>query len=200
MDSPRRPRGRRPRGAEETRQVILEAARALFAERGFADTTMRAVAARADVDTALIHYYFEDKDGLLNEAVIRPINPAPILDGLANEAGPPGRVLVSRLLAAYETTPDAQQRIQALIRSGISHEAAATALRELLTSTVLKHLSRLVDPDEAELRAALVGSQIAGLLLGRYILRLPPLADTPREVVAAAVGPTITHYLSGPLR
>ncbi len=199
MPNRRPPRGRRPGGGERTREAIVEAARELFAEHGFAETTIRAVATRAGVDPALVHYYFADKDGLLVESVDLPVDPSVVLGGLADEPGPVGEALVLRLLTTFETVPGALERMQALIRTGVSHEAATTALREYLGRTVLLQLSDLVAPDQAELRATLVGSQVAGLLLGRYLLKLPPLADAPREVVAVAVGRSITHYLSGPL-
>ena len=65
-------RGRRPLGSPDAREAVLGAARELFAELGFERTTMRAVAARADVDAALIYHYFGDKDGLL-AAVVEPM-------------------------------------------------------------------------------------------------------------------------------
>ena len=49
----------------ETRGRILEAALALFRERGFADATMREIAARAGVATGLAYYYFESKDAIV---------------------------------------------------------------------------------------------------------------------------------------
>jgi hypothetical protein len=49
------------------------------------------------------------------------------------------------------------------------------------------------------MRAALVGSQLGGLLLGRYLLGIPAMRDAaPRELVAA-IGPAVQHYLTGPL-
>jgi hypothetical protein len=52
---------------------------------------------------------------------------------------------------------------------------------------------------DAELRANLVFSQIFGLAVARYILRIEPLASTPGELVAAAVGPTVQRYITGDL-
>src|SRR5664280_1830320 len=66
------PRGRRPVGGPDTREQILAAAGELFSQLGFERTTMRAVAARADVDAALIHHYFVNKEGLLAAALVLP--------------------------------------------------------------------------------------------------------------------------------
>lgn len=66
-----RPLGRRGRwrSGAESRQRILDAARALFRERGYAGTTVRAVAAEAGVDSAMVFYFFGTKQGLFAAAV-----------------------------------------------------------------------------------------------------------------------------------
>ena len=71
-------RGRRPLGSPDARRAVLDAARELFAELGFERTTMRAVAARAGVDPALIYHYFGDKDGLLFAALQPPVVCRPV--------------------------------------------------------------------------------------------------------------------------
>ncbi|MFH8738388.1 TetR/AcrR family transcriptional regulator [Streptomyces sp. NPDC017964] len=63
----RRGAGRRP-GQSSTRAQILTAALDLFAAKGYASTTMREIAQRAEVDPALIHHFFGNKDGLFREA------------------------------------------------------------------------------------------------------------------------------------
>jgi len=50
---------------KDTRQKILDAALELFRERGFAEATMRDVAARAGVATGLAYYYFKSKDAIV---------------------------------------------------------------------------------------------------------------------------------------
>ena len=89
-------RGRRPLGSPDARQAVLDAARELFAGLGFERTTMRAVAARAGVDPALIYHYFDDKDGLLFAALQPPVDAATVFAGLAaTAAGRTGEELVS---------------------------------------------------------------------------------------------------------
>ena len=53
-----------------TRSRILEAAGALFAIGGFAHTTAKAIAKRADVSLALINYHFESRDGLYRAVLL----------------------------------------------------------------------------------------------------------------------------------
>ena len=66
--------GRRP-GNQDTRSSILEAARRTFAEKGFDKASIRAIAAGAEVDPALVHHYFGTKEKLFLASMNAPINP-----------------------------------------------------------------------------------------------------------------------------
>lgn len=192
-----RPRGRRPAGGADTREEILSAAGQLFAEVGFERTTMREVAARAEVDPALIHHYFGNKDGLLGAALALPVDPSRLLTGLDKDPEHAGQAIVRRVLGVWEGDPETRRRLLALIRVGLSHEHAATVLRDLLGRTILTAVGRIVADDHKQLRAALVGTQMGGLLLGRYILGIPAVRDASPEQLVVAIGPVIQHYLTG---
>jgi AcrR family transcriptional regulator len=191
------PRGRRPTGGSNARDEILTAAGALFAELGFERTTMRAVAARADVDAALIHHYFGNKEGLLAAALALPVDPAALLAGLDEDPEHAGEAVVRRVLGVWEADPETRRRLLALIRVGLSHEHAAGVLRDLLGRTILTALASMVANDHQALRAALVGTQMGGLLLGRYVLGIPAVRDATSEQLVAAIGPVLQHYLTG---
>lgn len=193
------PRGRRPVGGPDTREQILTAAGELFSELGFERTTMRAVAARADVDKALIHHYFVNKEGLLAAALVLPVDPAALLAGLDKDLQHAGEAVVRRVLGVWEADPQTRRHLLGLIRVGLSHEYAAGVLRDLLGRTILTALARVVADDRQSLRAALVGTQIGGLLLGRYVLGIPGVRDATPEELALAIGPVIQHYLNGPI-
>ncbi|MCR9267070.1 MAG: TetR/AcrR family transcriptional regulator, partial [Alphaproteobacteria bacterium] len=68
MTVPARPAPRR-RNAEETQQRLMEAGENLFSAKGFAATTLDAIAETAGVNKAMIRYYFKDKDGLYTAIV-----------------------------------------------------------------------------------------------------------------------------------
>ncbi len=193
------PRGRRPAGGASSREAILAAAGDLFAERGFERTTMRTVATRADVDPALIHHYFVNKEGLLAAALALPIDPEAVLSGLDQDPERAGEALVRRVLGVWEGDPETRRRLLALFRVGMSHEHAAGVLRDLLGRTILAAVARLAPDDRRTLRAALVGTQMGGLLLGRYVLAIPAVRDATADELVATVGPVIQHYLTGPL-
>src|SRR5262249_9503279 len=89
----------------------------------------------------------------------------------------------------------------ALLRSALSHDWSARMLREFVISQILGRIVRSLDldPKEAPMRTALTASQMVGLAMARYILKIEPLASAPRAKVAAAIGPTVQRYLTGPL-
>ena len=191
-------RGRRPLGSPDARQAVLDAARELFAERGFERTTMRAVAARAGVDPALIYHYFGDKDGLLFAALQPPEDAATVFAGLAAAAaGRTGEELVRRLIGLWEERPEIREQMAAILRTGLSHDHAGRLLRDILSSFILAALGDVLADDRRELRAALIGSHIGGLMLARYILKVPGAAAASPEDLVQAVGPVVQHYLTG---
>ena len=180
--------GRRP-GASGTREAILAAARRAFAEQGYQRATIRGVARLAGVDPALVHHYFGTKQELFVAAVRLPVNPVEQLTAvLAAEPDEVGRRLVETFLSIWDHAAG-QSPLLALIRSAVSDKDAAAMLREFITEEVLGPIARR--------RATLVGSQLIGLAVARYIIRVEPLASTPSAEVAAVVGPTVQRYLTG---
>jgi len=190
-------RGRRPLGSPDARRAVLDAARELFAELGFERTTMRAVAARAGVDPALIYHYFGDKDGLLFAALQPPVDAATAFAGLADAADRTGEELVRRLVSLWEERPEIREQMAAILRTGLSHDHAGRLLRDILSSFILAALGDVLARDRRELRVALIGSHIGGLMLARYILKVPGAAAASPEDLVQAVGPTVQRYLTG---
>lgn len=191
--------GRRP-GNPDTREAILEAARQAFAERGFDKASIRAIAAAAGVDPALVHHYFGTKDQLFLTVMNSPVDPRELLPEVV--AGGPEQV-GERLVRLFLTVWDSPAGTAgvALLRSGMTNDWGARILREFLTSQILRRVMKLlhIDPAEAPLRSSLVASQMAGLAVMRYVIRLEPLASAPPETVVAAIAPTIQRYVTGDL-
>ncbi len=61
------------RSAETTREQLLKLAVEMFAEKGFADTSLRAIAKRAEVSPALLIHHFGTKDALVKEAISKTL-------------------------------------------------------------------------------------------------------------------------------
>jgi AcrR family transcriptional regulator len=188
--------GRRP-GVSGTREAILDAARRAFAEHGYQHATIRGVADLAGVDPALVHHYFGTKQDLFVAAVRLPVNPVDQLTAvLAAEPDQVGQRLVETFLSIWDHAAD-QSPLLALIRSAVADEQAAALLREFITEEVLGPIARRLGSPDARLRANLAGSQLIGLAMARYIIRVEPLASAPSAQVAAVVGPTVQRYLTG---
>jgi AcrR family transcriptional regulator len=188
--------GRRP-GVSGTREAILDAARRVFAEQGYQHATIRDVARLAEVDPALVHHYFGTKQALFVAAVQLPVNPVEQLAVvLADEPEQVGQRLAETFLSVWDHAAD-RSPLLALVRSAVGDEHAAALLREFITEEVLGQVARRLGSPDARLRATLVGSQVVGLIMLRYIVKMEPLASAPAAQVAAAVGPTLQRYLTG---
>jgi AcrR family transcriptional regulator len=194
--------GRRP-GNQDTKGAILAAARAAFAERGYAATSIRRVAAAAGVDPALVHHYFGSKEDLFTAVVAPPVDPAVILRRvLAGDAGTVGERVVRTFLGVWDD-PVTGPAFHGLLRGAVEHDESARLLREFFAARVVRRLADApgspVARDGLPLRASLVASQLFGLALARYVLGLPPLARASPDTVVAAVAPTVQRYLTGPM-
>ena len=194
--------GRRP-GKHDTRTEILTTAREMFAEHGYDGTSIRQIASRAGVDPALVHHYFGTKEALLRAAVAAPIDPATFFPRIM--AGDPealGERIVRAFLDIWEH-PASGPAIRATLRSAVANDLSARLLREFFATQVVRRVVHELAADEppetGALRTSLVASQLFGVALGRYILRLQPMAGLPAETIVAAVGPTVQRYLTADL-
>jgi AcrR family transcriptional regulator len=192
--------GRR-KGTPDTREAILVAARDVFGERGFDGASIRAIAAGAGVDPALVHHYFGTKEGLFLATVGAPFDPGMVLPAVVEgDVDQLGARLVRMFLSVW-SDPVRGPMVLAVVRSGLQHDWSARMMREFLTSQILRRVVSTLDvpPGEAPMRAALLASQMIGLGLTRHILKIEPLASMPDEQVVALIGPTVQRYLTGPL-
>lgn len=191
--------GRRP-GNQDTKQSILESARTVFAEAGYDKASVRAIAAAAGVDPALIHHYFGTKEKLFLASMNSPVNPAEMIPkAMAGPREQAGERIVALVISVWDSP--AGVAAVALLRSAMSNEWTARLLREFIVTQVLRRavVELEIDEKQAPLRASLVATQIAGLAIARYVLKVEPLASAPAEQLVAAIGPTVQRYLMGDL-
>lgn len=190
-------RGRRP-GAPDTRAAILDAARELFATGGFAGTSVRAVAASAGVDPALVHHYFGSKDDLFVAALQLPVDPRVILAPVLAE-GPDGagERILRVMLSVWD---DADHRLPLLAMArGLLEPTGERLMSQGFLPVVIQPLGQALGIDHPETRMPLFASQIVGLIMLRYVLEAEPLASMPVDDVVAALAPTLQRYLTGDL-
>jgi AcrR family transcriptional regulator len=190
-------RGRRPAG-EDTRGLILEAARAEFGSRGYEATTLRQIARVAGVDPRLVHHYFDGKEDLFVNALDFPARPQEVV-ALVLE-GPPellGERLVRVILGVW-ASPEGRARIIALLSGALGSDAASRLLREFVTAQLLGRIASALEVDRAPLRAALAASHVVGLAMARIVIEIEPLTSIDADELARLVGPVIQHYLTDP--
>jgi AcrR family transcriptional regulator len=191
-------RGRRP-GPSRTREAIAAAARRQFAQLGYDRTTIRSVAAEAQVDPALVLHYFESKQQLFLAAVDLPFEVDDLVEQI--RSGPRTKVgerVVGFALGVLRTS-EGLARWTGMVRAAASDPDAAAVLRDVLTRRIFEPLAEALGSDDAQLRANLASSQMVGLVMARYVIAIEPLASTDDETIAAALAPTIQRYLVGDL-
>ncbi|OLC20629.1 MAG: TetR family transcriptional regulator [Chloroflexi bacterium 13_1_40CM_4_65_16] len=188
--------GRRP-GPGRTREKILAAARSQFAKSGFESTTIRGIAAGAHVDPKLVLHYFESKEGIFQAAMDFPFDPAqaipellrPGLDGLG--------VRLARFFIDIWDSP-AGVRAHAIVRSMVTSESAAALMRDFVSREILARVAQALELDHPQVRASLAASQLIGLAMLRYVVKVEPLASAPPAKLAAWIGPTLQRYFTDP--
>ncbi|MBE6482012.1 MAG: TetR/AcrR family transcriptional regulator [Actinomyces ruminicola] len=196
--------GSRTPGSETTREAILDAARSSFLAKGFAKTTIRGVARAAGVDPALVSYYFGSKGDLFGASMNLRIRAseeiAKVVSGDIRTAGPR---LVRLAMTAWDDSAGGAT-FRALLRWVATDDGAPEAVQtyatEQIATPVMQALEQVgvLGPDARE-RATLAASQLVGLAMIRYTFQVEPVASASVDHLVEVVGPTIQHYLTGPL-
>jgi AcrR family transcriptional regulator len=190
--------GRRP-GESGTRQAILDAARARFAEHGWDRATIRAIAGDAGVDPALVLHFFASKKVLFTAAMSWPFDTDAAVEEVAS--GPRsqlGRRLAAFFLSIWED-PERREPLMAMLRAATTNAQAAALLRESLMTLFLAPLGESLELPDAELRMSLCSSQLIGLGTARYVVAFEPLASVAPERIVELVGPNLQRYMTGAL-
>jgi AcrR family transcriptional regulator len=178
------------RKSDRTRAAILDAAQKLFAQHGHGRTTVRDIAAKASIDPALVIRYFGSKDELFVRAAAFDLSMPDLSKVKRSQIGD---TLIRRFLELGEGFTG----MTVLLRSAASNDYAASRVRELFAAQVLPAFARVGSRADAAERAGLVASQLLGLALCRYILKIPPVAEMSAQEIVKHIGPTIQRYASG---
>ncbi len=189
----------RPAGSSDTRERILASARELFARNGIGNTSVRAVAAVAGVDSALVHHYFGTKEKLFAAAVRIPIDPMDVIGPLREvPVEDLGYKLPSMLLPLWDSEMGAG--IIATLRS-ILAGSEVNLFRSFIQDVIAVEVGTRIDnpPGSGIIRIQFVASQLVGVVMARYILQLEPFASLPAEQIARTIAPNLQRYLTGDL-
>lgn len=194
----RRRRGRPP-GSSDTRERILACARDLFARNGIHKTSIRAVAAAAGVDAALVHHYYGSKEQLFAAAVRIPIDPMDVIGPLREvPVDELGYRLPALLLPLWDSELGAG--IIATLRS-ILAGSEVNLFRSFVEEVIAAEVGTRVDDPAGSgiVRIQFVASQLVGVMVARYIVGLEPFASLPVQQIAETIAPNLQRYLTGPL-
>ncbi|MEU8622477.1 TetR family transcriptional regulator [Streptomyces sp. NPDC048623] len=199
-EAPRR-RGRPSRtaaagGGPGARERILAAARELFAEKGYDKTSVRGIAKAAGVDPALVHHYYGTKDEVFAAAIevsFEPTVAVPAILGGPREAI--GERLARFFIGVWEN-PASRAPLLAVVRSALTHEAAAKVLRSFVLRRLLERIAGELDVPDPKFRAELAASHMIGIAILRYVIQVEPLASADPEAIVAQVAPTLQRYLT----
>jgi AcrR family transcriptional regulator len=180
--------------SEATRRAILDAARAIFASRGYEQTTIRAVAGEAGIDASMVMRYFGSKAGLFTAAATVSIEPPDLRSVPVRRRG---ELLVRHFVDRWEGSPSGDTMVL-LLRTAVTDDGVAEQVQATFDRLIAAPVAALGDQDAGR-RSALIASQLLGLAVTRYILRREPLASLPIDEIVADIGPTIQRYLTQPL-
>jgi AcrR family transcriptional regulator len=187
--------GRRT-GSPDTRAEILDAAREVFSAVGFDRTTIRGIATKAGVDPALIHHYFGSKQELFAVSIDLPITTAEEVRAAFTEGGENiGRRLAETFFTAWEQGATRASLLGALRSAMGGEDQAVAALRQFLTSAVLDQVAPHVPGDRPRLRAVLMASQLVGVAIARYVVKLEPVASASVDEIIELVAPRLQSYV-----
>ena len=176
---------------------ILGAARLVLGARGYANTTIKTVAAAAGVAPGVVRSLYSNKEHLLAAALRVPFDPAgsipkliaPGLDGMGERLVR----LTLQLSSDEQVRKDATNLMQSA-RTSTSIDQLR-GLTEFLQATLLDRLVEAMGVPDARMRGALITAYLAGVAATRSMLNIEPLASATDEVIVALVAPTIQRLL-----
>jgi len=181
--------------SQRSRAAILRAARRHFAAQGYDGATIRAIAAQANIDPAMVMRYYGSKAGLFASASAIDLH-LPDLNGV--ERARLGEVVVRHFLTLWEGDL-ADDALIFILRTAVTNKAGAVRLQTIFADQVAQPIAAALNDPGATRRAAMVGTQLLGLALCRYILQLEPIASLTPEALIADLAPTVQRYLTEPL-
>jgi AcrR family transcriptional regulator len=176
--------------SEPTRRAILEAAREAFAARGYEQTTIRAVAARAEIDPSMVMRYFGSKAGLFAAASTTHLEPPDLRSAPAQARG---ELLVRHFVERWEQQPGNSTLVM-LLRTAITNDAVAQQLQAIFTDLIATPIAEIAERDAARC-ASLIGAELLGLALCRYLLHLQPIASASLAELIEGIAPAVQLHL-----
>ncbi|MET0234473.1 MAG: TetR family transcriptional regulator [Kibdelosporangium sp.] len=184
------------RSGAESKQRVLQVARELFDQNGYAGTTVRAIATAAGVDPAMVFYFFGTKQGLFSAVIDMSGNVPQAIESIFDgDLGTIGERIVRTLVQNLDKSD--RPPLVMLTRSAPTDPKSEALLREFIDREITDRLAALLGTPDAAKRAGMVNVQILGLAVARYIVRIEPIASASVDELAAMFGPLVQQCLTG---
>jgi AcrR family transcriptional regulator len=177
------------RSGTATRERIRSAASALFRERGYARTSVRDIAARAEADPALVIRHFGSKGALFLDTVALTIDDEPLLDV-------PVEALGRRFVEVLLTDPEETRRVYLALVQGSDEPQIAARLQRVHEETFVRPLRSRLQGSDADLRARLAAAIVGGLLYSLWIVGDEQLLAADRGELTDRYGALLQQVLT----
>ncbi|WP_202878339.1 TetR/AcrR family transcriptional regulator [Kribbella jejuensis] len=175
------PRSSRAQQRIETQDRILAAARQLFADTGYDRTTIRAIAAAAQVDAGLVMHYFGSKEKLF---ALSTRTDTPLVSGET-----PEEVAEQLLGILRQSLIEEPIGSLAALRSMLTHPDAAAEVGNAHAERV--KVSKAIPGVDGNLRAAVLSAILIGVVLGRHLVKFEELADAEPDEIVELLRPVV---------
>jgi AcrR family transcriptional regulator len=190
------PRSGRRAGPSRTRSAVLAAAQRQFAELGYDRTTLRSIAAEAQVDQKLVGYFFGSKQALFVAATELPFDPGVALPHVLGGDGDARGARLARLIVEMLESPVAGPRLIGLVRAAAAEPQAARMVRDLLARQIWGPAAAKLPVKDPALAVSLIASQVLGLVMARYVIQAEPLASMPADQIVDLMAPMLQQLLT----
>lgn len=182
---------KKPLRSQPTRDRILEAARLIFGRDGYEQATIRGIAAEANINPAMVMRYYRNKETLFAAVTEFKIDMAAYADVPKSKVG---ETIVRRILEMWESPQSGPSR-RAMLLTAMSNEAAREKYLEQTRNQYAELLKQFGASRQGTGIAALIGAQVLGLIVARYILRMPDIAAMSQGFLIREVGRTLQGYI-----
>jgi AcrR family transcriptional regulator len=178
------------RRSDVTRAAIMRAARDRFATDGYERATIRAIARDAAIDPSMVMRYFGNKEGLFASACEFDLRLPKLTDVPHEDVG-------ARLVGHFLSRWEGDETLTALLRVGVTNSAGAERIHAVFSDQIAPAVASVCPhPSQVPTRAALLASQVLGMALSRYVLKLPPTVALTRDEIVSWLAPTVQRYLT----
>jgi AcrR family transcriptional regulator len=180
--------------SQPTRDRIMAAAQRIFGRDGFDVATIRAIAAEAEINPAMVMRYFGSKELLFAAATTLKIDRSYIAK---TPKGKIGEAIIRDGLDRWDD-PQWGNNVIAMVRTSVNNPAARERFNQGYMQSLDGLQEALLQHHKIKLSkesVALLATQVLGVLIARYILRIETVVKTPREALIRDVGRSVQGLL-----